>query len=89
MSKTSKTPLEAEAEGFAEFTFRGVALRVPTGKNIPRKAIKALELNQSVTFVEEILGPDFSKVESKVPTLGDLEELAEALTAAMNSSVGE
>lgn len=89
MANTKKNPLESESNGFAEFEFRGIHLRVPTGKSIPAKAIKALEDNKSMTFVELMLGEHWTKVEDKVPTLGDIEELAEALTGAINSSPGE
>lgn len=88
-SKTPKNPLESESTGFAEFDFRGAHFKVPTGKNLPLKAVKALENNQSVAFVEIVLGNDWPKAEPLVPTLGDLEELADAITKAMNSSSGE
>lgn len=85
-----KPPLEAEANNdFVEFSFRGVKLNIPTGDKVPRAAIRAFEHNQVITFIELMLGDDWFKVEPKVPTMGDVKELADALTEALGSNQGE
>lgn len=84
--------LEAEAKDESiKFTFRGVSLVVSTGENVDIDVMKAYEDGKMVTFVMATVGREqWSKLQKAgVKTVKDLNELADAMFAAMGSSSGE
>jgi hypothetical protein len=88
---TKKDAMVKEAVGEkSTFTFKGLELAVSAGGKMPTAAIKAWERGHIVTFLEIMLGPDqWARVEPKVPTIDDIQDLASAMNDAMGASSGE
>lgn len=91
MEDKKKNPLKAEAQSDSVgFEFRGIALTAPMGDAYPLAAIEAYEEGKMVSFVRVMLGSDqMRKLQTELKTLKDLRELAEAMTAAQDTSLGE
>lgn len=91
MENKKKNPLKAEAQNDSvSFEFRGIALTTPMGDAYPMAAVEAFEDSKFVAFVRALLGPEqMKKVQGELNTFKDLRELAEAINAAQDTSLGE
>lgn len=88
--KVKVTKEEVIEDEELKFVFRKFHLVLPQGGNVPRKAMRALEDNRMITFIEEMLGKEqLAEIDAELTTLRDIQELSDAITAAQDTTLGE
>ncbi|MEI8229424.1 MAG: adenylosuccinate synthase [Planctomycetota bacterium] len=77
---------KAEADGFADITQNGVALRIPLGEKVPLVAYMAFKDGDEMLGTQLLLGEEqWAAFMATNPTVGDFAEIGQKLTDALGN----